>query len=72
MLPRLAREACRRPRRGLLRRRAGPRGGETLDSYGTCMTYGEAVSTAEMSEKRYLPEGPASAARCVATSRRTR
>ncbi len=31
--------------------------GETLDSYGMYMTYGEAASTAEMSEKRYLPEG---------------
>ncbi len=31
--------------------------GEVLDSYGMYMTYGEAVNTEEMSEKRYLPEG---------------
>lgn len=31
--------------------------GETLDDYGMYMTYGEAVNTKEMSEKRYLPEG---------------
>ncbi|MEZ5923175.1 MAG: Gfo/Idh/MocA family oxidoreductase [Hyphomicrobiaceae bacterium] len=31
--------------------------GETLDSYGMFMTYGEAVNTEEMSERRYLPEG---------------
>ena len=31
--------------------------GETLDNYGMYMTYGEAASTAEMSERRYLPEG---------------
>jgi predicted homoserine dehydrogenase-like protein len=31
--------------------------GETLDQYGMYTTYGEAVATAEMSEKRYLPEG---------------
>jgi predicted homoserine dehydrogenase-like protein len=31
--------------------------GETLDDYGMYMTYGEAVNTNEMSEKRYLPEG---------------
>jgi predicted homoserine dehydrogenase-like protein len=31
--------------------------GETLDEYGMYMTYGEAVNTDEMSEKRYLPEG---------------
>lgn len=31
--------------------------GEVLDEYGCYMTYGEAVNTPEMSEKRYLPEG---------------
>lgn len=31
--------------------------GETLDSYGMYMTYGEAVAAQEMSERRYLPEG---------------
>ena len=31
--------------------------GETLDDYGHYMTYGEAVSAAEMRAKRYLPEG---------------
>ena len=31
--------------------------GETLDQYGMYTTYGEAASTAEMSERRYLPEG---------------
>jgi predicted homoserine dehydrogenase-like protein len=31
--------------------------GETLDEYGMYMTYGEAVNTDEMSEKRYLPQG---------------
>ncbi len=31
--------------------------GEMLDDYGMYMTYGEAVNTDEMSEKRYLPEG---------------
>lgn len=31
--------------------------GELLDDYGMYMTYGEAVNTPEMSEKRYLPEG---------------
>jgi predicted homoserine dehydrogenase-like protein len=31
--------------------------GETLDEYGMFMTYGEAVNTEEMSERRYLPEG---------------
>ena len=31
--------------------------GEKLDDYGMYMTYGEAVNTDEMSEKRYLPEG---------------
>jgi predicted homoserine dehydrogenase-like protein len=31
--------------------------GETLDNYGMYTTYGEAASTAEMSERRYLPEG---------------
>ena len=31
--------------------------GETLDTYGMYMTYGEAVSSDEMSEFRYLPEG---------------
>jgi predicted homoserine dehydrogenase-like protein len=33
------------------------KGGEILDDYGMYMTYGEAVSSAEMSESRYLPEG---------------
>ena len=31
--------------------------GETLDQYGMYTTYGEATATAEMSERRYLPEG---------------
>jgi predicted homoserine dehydrogenase-like protein len=31
--------------------------GEELDEYGHYMTYGEAVNTAEMRSKRYLPEG---------------
>jgi predicted homoserine dehydrogenase-like protein len=31
--------------------------GEVLDDYGMYMTYGEAVSADEMSERRYLPEG---------------
>jgi len=31
--------------------------GETLDSYGMYMTYGEAVNVEEMSAGRYLPEG---------------
>jgi predicted homoserine dehydrogenase-like protein len=31
--------------------------GEVLDEYGMYATYGEAVNTDEMSEKRYLPEG---------------
>jgi predicted homoserine dehydrogenase-like protein len=31
--------------------------GETLDHYGMYTTYGEAPATAEMSERRYLPEG---------------
>lgn len=31
--------------------------GEVLDEYGCYMTYGEAVNTPEMSDKRYLPEG---------------
>ena len=31
--------------------------GETLDDYGHYMTYGEAVSAAEMRSGRYLPEG---------------
>lgn len=31
--------------------------GETLDDYGMYMTYGEAVNSDEMSEKRYLPQG---------------
>ncbi len=31
--------------------------GETLDDSGMYMTYGEAVNTGEMCEKRYLPEG---------------
>ena len=33
------------------------RAGETLDDYGHYMTYGEAANSAEMREKRYLPEG---------------
>jgi predicted homoserine dehydrogenase-like protein len=33
------------------------RAGEVLDDYGMFMTYGEAVNTGEMNEKRYLPEG---------------
>ena len=36
---------------------------EVLDSYGMYMTYGEAVNTAEMCEKRYLPEGLAEGCR---------
>jgi predicted homoserine dehydrogenase-like protein len=31
--------------------------GETLDDYGCYMTYGEAVNSAEMRERRYLAEG---------------
>jgi predicted homoserine dehydrogenase-like protein len=31
--------------------------GELLDEYGMFTTYGEAVNTAEMSPRRYLPEG---------------
>jgi len=31
--------------------------GEVLDDYGMFMSYGEAVNTKEMSDKRYLPEG---------------
>ena len=31
--------------------------GEVLDDYGMYMTYGEAVNVAEMSSRRYLPEG---------------
>lgn len=31
--------------------------GEVLDEYGNYMTYGEAVNTSEMRDKRYLPEG---------------
>lgn len=31
--------------------------GETLDEYGNYMTYGEAVNSAEMRQRRYLPEG---------------
>jgi len=31
--------------------------GEILDEYGMYATYGEAVATGEMSERRYLPEG---------------
>jgi predicted homoserine dehydrogenase-like protein len=31
--------------------------GDTLDDYGMFMTYGEAVNTAEMSQRRLLPEG---------------
>ena len=31
--------------------------GESLDSYGMYMTYGEAVNAGEMSDERYLPEG---------------
>ncbi|MEX2488626.1 MAG: Gfo/Idh/MocA family oxidoreductase [Pseudomonadales bacterium] len=37
--------------------------GETLDDYGMYMTYGEAVNSDEMSEKRYLPEGIVSGCR---------
>ncbi len=37
--------------------------GEVLDDYGMYMTYGEAVNTDEMSEKRYLPEGIVSGCR---------
>jgi predicted homoserine dehydrogenase-like protein len=33
------------------------RAGETLDEYGMFMTYGEAVNSEEMSDRRYLPEG---------------
>ncbi len=33
------------------------RQGDTLDDYGMYMTYGEAVNSDEMSEKRYLPQG---------------
>lgn len=33
------------------------RAGEMLDDYGMFMTYGEAVSADEMSDRRYLPEG---------------
>src|SRR3954452_22082793 len=33
------------------------RAGETLDDYGEYMTYGEAVSSEEMSSGRLLPEG---------------
>jgi predicted homoserine dehydrogenase-like protein len=33
------------------------RAGEVLDDYGMYMTYGEAVNSVEMSNKRYLPEG---------------
>ena len=31
--------------------------GEILDEYGHYMTYGEAVNSSEMRQKRYLPEG---------------
>ncbi len=31
--------------------------GEVLDDYGMYMTYGEAVNTEEMCDRRYLPEG---------------
>ena len=31
--------------------------GEVLDDYGMYMTYGEAVNTEEMTNRRYLPEG---------------
>jgi predicted homoserine dehydrogenase-like protein len=31
--------------------------GESLDEYGNYMTYGEAVNSSEMRQKRYLPEG---------------
>ncbi len=37
--------------------------GEILDDYGMYMTYGEAVNSDEMSEKRYLPEGIVSGCR---------
>jgi predicted homoserine dehydrogenase-like protein len=33
------------------------RAGETLDDYGHYMTYGEAANTAEVRERRYLPQG---------------
>jgi predicted homoserine dehydrogenase-like protein len=33
------------------------RSGEVLDDYGMYMTYGEAVNSEEMCNKRYLPEG---------------
>ncbi|MEM7191592.1 MAG: Gfo/Idh/MocA family oxidoreductase [Pseudomonadota bacterium] len=39
--------------------------GETLDSYGMYMTYGEAANSAEMSEKRYLPQGLAEGCRLL-------
>lgn len=39
--------------------------GETLDSYGMYMTYGEAVNADEMCEKRYLPEGLVEGCRLV-------
>jgi predicted homoserine dehydrogenase-like protein len=43
-------EVCAVAKRGL-------HAGETLDEYGMFMTYGEAVNTDEMNERRYLPEG---------------
>ena len=43
-------EVCAVAKRGLA-------AGETLDEYGMYTTYGEAVNTEEMSDKRYLPEG---------------
>ena len=40
--------------------------GETLDSYGMFMTYGEAVNVADMSAQRYLPEGLVEGCRLIA------
>ncbi|MFU8862187.1 MAG: NAD(P)H-dependent oxidoreductase [Cyclonatronaceae bacterium] len=37
--------------------KTGLKSGQVLDDYGMFMTYGEAVNTPEMSNKRYLPEG---------------
>jgi predicted homoserine dehydrogenase-like protein len=41
------------------------RAGEDLDDYGMYMTYGEAVSSDEMSEQRYLPEALAKGCRLL-------
>ena len=46
--------------------------GETLDEYGHYMTYGEAVNSAEMRERVYLPEGLVEGCVLRRTSRRTR